>query len=562
MKNTVHKTLEQICSPYESRIFGSRVLVFDEGMDQQEIQATVDAIHLQQKNDEFSSQRFALLFMPGSYELDITVDYYVQAMGLGRVPDDVQIRGGIQSIATTRDNNVTLMFWRSAENFSIFPRDPEQLLTWAVSQAAPLRRIHHHGDMVFDQNGWASGGFLANSVIHGKAGTRTGQQWFTMNSRIGGWYGGQWNRSFLGVEGAPAETWPEEPVTVIDRCRRFRDKPFLIAGDNGEPEIFVPRLVRNQRGVTWQDGPETGRRITMDECYAANPERDDAEGMNRALAEGKHLILTPGIYELSEPLRVERPDSLVFGLGFATLVPVTGKPALELADEDGIIISGLIIDAGPLESPELVRVGREKSSLRHSDNPSSLHDVFCRIGGHRPGRADVCMAVYSNDVLLDHLWLWRADHGAAAEWEGNTCRKGLVVYGDKVSAFGLFNEHFQEYQTLWYGERGETFFYQSELPYDPPSQDRWQADGRDGYASYKVADSVKEHAAYGLGIYAFLGIKENTDKNVHLENAVETPGGPGIHISHITTFSKGYGDIRHSLNGEGPAAKPGFHQLY
>lgn len=244
------------------------------------------------------------------------------------------------------------------------------------------------------------------------------------------------------------------------------------------------------------------------------------------------------------------------------MVPMTGTAALEVGDEEGIIISGLILDAGPRESPVLMQIGREKNSQDHSANPCSVHDLFCRIGGDRPGKADVCMAVYSNNVLLDHLWLWRADHGEGAEWEVNTCRNGLVVYGDDVSAYGLFNEHFQEYQTLWYGERGQTVFYQSELPYDPPSQDRWRTARTDGFASYKVVETVREHSAYGLGVYAFLGIKGNTDRNVHLENAVETPDAPGIDISHITTFAKGYGSIRHSLNGRGPAANPGKHQLF
>lgn len=147
--------IQSLYSAYQTELFGSRVLIFDDSMDQQEIQKIKDAIHRQQEKGEFSRERIALLFKPGRYYLDITVDYYVQALGLGRVPGDVQIQGRIQSTAATEDRNVTLMFWPAAENFSIYPGKTSEPLIWAVSQAAPLRRIHLHGDIVFDQGGAA-----------------------------------------------------------------------------------------------------------------------------------------------------------------------------------------------------------------------------------------------------------------------------------------------------------------------------------------------------------------------------------------------------------------------
>ena len=41
--------------------------------------------------------------------------------------------------------------------------------------------------------------------------------------------------------------------------------------------------------------------------------------MNQALEEGKNLLLTPGIYDLEEPIAVNRPDTIVLGMGLATL---------------------------------------------------------------------------------------------------------------------------------------------------------------------------------------------------------------------------------------------------
>jgi hypothetical protein len=136
-------------SPYTS-IFGDNVLVFDDSMDLDSISMTLEALHKQQKYNEFGSERYALLFKPGTYDLDVTVDYYVQALGLGRYPEDVTINGAVQSTSSTSDNKVTTMFWRGAENFKVVPKDGE-MIYWAVSQAAPYRRMHVAGDINFDK---------------------------------------------------------------------------------------------------------------------------------------------------------------------------------------------------------------------------------------------------------------------------------------------------------------------------------------------------------------------------------------------------------------------------
>src|SRR5690606_13379417 len=171
-------------------------------------------------------------------------------------------------------------------------------------------------------------------------------------------------------------------------------------------------------------------------------------------------------------------------------------------DVDGVKVAGLTIDAGTTPSPTLMRVGPVGSSADHAINPTSLHDVFCRIGGGFPGSADGCMEINSHQVIGDHFWLWRADHGNGVGWYENVSKNGLVVNGNDVTIYGLFVEHFHEYQTVWNGERGRVYFYQCEMPYDPPNQEAWQHDGVMGYAGYKVAESVTTHEAWGLGVYA------------------------------------------------------------
>ena len=542
--------------PYVSP-FGDNVMLFDPGMDMTEVQNTLDTLHRQQERDEFSKNRYALLFKPGEYDLDVTIDYYVQAAGLGQVPSDVTVNGTVQSISSTVNNRVTIMFWRAAENFLVKPKEPAKPVYWAVSQAAPYRRMHVKGDLQFDLGSWASGGFLANSIVDGQAGLTTGQQWFTRNSEFGSWRGGNWNRTFVGSVGTPEQDWPVTPVTVVERTPVVRDKPFLVIDESDNFSVFVPAIERSTKGVTWKEGDEAGRHIPLSNFHIAIPGKDTTATMNAALDRGKHLLLTPGIYELDAPIHVSRAGTVVLGIGLATLVPVTGDAAFVIADVSGVVVAGLMVDAGLENSPVLIRVGDEGSDSDHSNNPTSLHDVFCRVGGALPGSADTCLEINSDDVIIDHTWLWRADHGAGADWTVNRSKHGLVVNGDDVTIYGLFNEHFQDYQTVWNGERGRVYFYQSEIPYDPPNQQSWMNGEKKGFASYKVADDVQSHEAFGLGIYSFFHEREQKDFGTRITSAVEAPDRDGISITHVTTFAGRSGGIDHPINLLGEATNVG-----
>ncbi|MDP5093429.1 MAG: coagulation factor 5/8 type domain-containing protein [Polaribacter sp.] len=546
-------------------IFGKNVLVFDDSMDVKGIKNTLHALHEQQKYNEFGSERYALLFKPGTYEFDVTVDYYVQALGLGRYPSDVIINGVVQSITTTNNssssNNVTTMFWRGAENFKVVPKD-HKMVYWAVSQAAPYRRMHVVGDINFDKGGWASGGVLANSLIEGRAGLTSGQQWFTRNATIGSWEGGNWNRVFVGVEGAPKDAWPLQPTTIIKKTPIIREKPFLTFTKSGEYAVFVPALLRETSGPSWVKGDEKGELISMDSFYIAFPEKDNATSINKALTDGKHILLTPGIYNINQTLIVTKPNTIILGLGLPTLIPQNGKIALTTHDIAGVKLAGFMVDAGPDLSPTLIQIGSVDSDTDYSDNPISLHDIYCRVGGAVVGQAETMVTIHSNDVIADHFWLWFADHGIGTEWREGQNKHGLVVNGDRVTIYGLFNEHFQGYQTLWNGEHGSTYFYQSEIPYSPPSIAAWNDHGKSGYASYKVAENVQNHKAFGLGIYSFFRGEPTISNNVRLENAIEVPNHSGIEIIHISTFAGRHGGINHIINGLGEATNSGELKHY
>ena len=163
--------------------------------------------------------------------------------------------------------------------------------------------------------------------------------------------------------------------------------------------------------------------------------------------------------------------------------------------------------------------------------------------------------INSHDVFIDHTWLWRADHGRGVAWDVNTCDNGIIVNGDRVTVCGLFNEHNQGYQTLWNGEEGRVYFYQSEMPYDPPSTEAWSHDGTGGYASYKVSDHVQSHEAWGVGIYCYF-----PRAPIKVDRAIETPPHLENSIHHKFTFWLNGNEesiIKHVINDKGSAATPG-----
>jgi hypothetical protein len=543
----------------DAEIFGSNVYVFSPTDDMTKIRTTINTIHDQMLHDEFSSKRYAFYFKPGDYTQAglFNIAYYTHIGGLGKLPTDVRL-SNVYTPAPLANNNATCTFWRSAENFTVAGKSTGDLNTWfqwAVSQAAPLRRINSerraHYQWWYD--GWCSGGFTGDCNFKDRAGSWSQQQWYFRNSYVElgskDYSMGGWNLCYQGVEfgtsvnmTSHSDNWTTSGgawnnVSRVDKTPIIREKPFLFFGDDGRYKVFKPALRYDSKGTSWKPG-NMGAGETFDllnEFYVVKP-GTSATTMNEQLEAGRHLFITPGMYELSEPLLVKRANTIILGTGYATLIPSSTNPtsAIIVGDVEGVSIAGLLFDAH-FSSRTLLQVGSKFSTNNFSLNPTLLADLFFRVGGFRTTNVnvDVALEINSSDVIGDHFWIWRADHGQGVGWFKNTSKNGLVVNGHHVTIYGLFNEHFQEYGTLWNGEKGRN-------------------NGTlNGYAGYKVADNVNYHEASMLGLY---DVFINTQgAKIAVANSMEIPDSKGVKVHHacnVRISTDNMGGFQAVINGQ------------
>jgi len=554
---------------------GPNVYVFSPSMPQSQIQATVDSIASQQVSNQFGTQRYALLFEPGTYgsaadPLIFQVGYYTEVAGLGAVPGDVVINGAVDVYNQCSSGSCTALdnFWRSLSNLTInvtglpdvSPQPcPDGTEFWATSQASPMRRVDINGTLtLFDyctSPSYSSGGFIADSVFSGGSVINGSQQQFLVrNSGIDDWTNSVWNQVFSGDVGAPAQsfgvtagtqytTLPASPVT--------EEEPFLYTGSPGSYRVFVPAVQHNSSGPSWASGTEAGRSIPISAFFVASPGTPTA-AINAALARGRNLILTPGVYDLDQPIVVSRPDTVVMGLGFATLVPQHGNAAMIVVPNTGVKLSGLIVDAGPVNSPVLLSVGVPGLGAGTAADPDTIQDVFFRIGGAEttPVSATVSLLDNAGNSIIDDVWAWRADHGNDVGWTQNKGDTGLVVTGSNVTAYGLAVEHYQKNEVIWSGQGGTDIFFQNELPYDPPAQSDWMASpSQDGYPAFLVTPNVATFQGYGMGSYV---VFIDTTATLYDAEAFESPDTPGVQFHDIFgVWIAGSGGDNSIINGVG-----------
>jgi hypothetical protein len=601
---TVVAAPASLCPDATIALFGPNVCVFNSSMSQAAIQADINAISTQQVpiGSQFDSQRYAILFQPGTYgsatsPLEFQVGYYTQVAGLGAVPQATVINGAIEVYANAPDSSwydSTDNFWRSLSNLTLnevlnaYPPGPPDYAppvvdpytkyctyseeAWSASQATPIRSVIFNGSVVFQdycsgRNDFASGGYLANDQVTGHLNFYGNQQYMVRNSQIGGATGcpnGLWNNVYSGVEGAPSPVFTGscQQNTVVPASPVTEEQPFLYTDSGGNWNAFLPAVQHNTTGPNFLSGAEAGSSVAIQHFFVASPDTPVAH-INFALAHGKDLILTPGVYNLDQPIEVSRPDTVVMGLGFATLVAQDGNAAMAVASNTGVKLSGIIIDAGPVNSPVLLSVGAPGPSS--PGNPDLIQDIFFRVGGAETTSVGATVSLVDNasNSIIDDVWAWRADHGATAGstgWTVNTGDTGVIVTGDNVTAYGLAVEHYQKYEVVWSGQNGTDIFFQNELPYDPPTQAAWMASPtQDGYPAFEVTPNVTSFNGYGMGSYV---VFISTTATLYDAEAFESPSTPGVRFHDVFTVwiagSGGYNSVVNGIGGPDTSTNPGL----
>jgi hypothetical protein len=512
---------------------------------------------------------------------------------------------------------------------------------WSVSQATPVRSVIINGNLNFQaycsetnyqSNDFASGSYVANSEILGQLDWSGNQQGVARNTDMESAAGYVWNYVYSGdtcppgytpttTHGAPgpAACSPTEDVfdgtfrvtngtdgvigvdqvTALAQSPVTEEEPFLYAttstattmpgapgGVSGAPSeaggvsgVFVPAVQHDSVGPNFLSGTEAGSPVPITQFFVANPSTQEAL-IQAALDRGQDLVLTPGVYELDTPIEVTHPNTIVIGLGFPVLVPERGNASMVVLPNNGVKLSGMIFDAGPVNSPVLLSVGSPKgpglvnSPARvsgggpegrdaHSSqaptrgaqtraqpldpgapgnsasDPDLVQDIFFRIGGAEttPVSATVSLLDNADNSIIDDVWAWRADHGANASvanaegevgagWTFNQGATGVLVTGSNVTAYGLAVEHYQKDEVIWSGDNGTDIFFQNELPYDPPSQTAWETSPvQPGYPAFLVPSNVQSFHGYGMGSYVVFIYSPATLWDAM---AYEAPNSPGV----------------------------------
>jgi hypothetical protein len=561
--------------------------------------------------NHFSSNHYALLFKPGEYkDCSFEVGYYVQVAGLGKSAQDVKFTATDPTYASgpfvkaldkgpnSISGTALITFWRAAENF--YTNSP---MVWAVSQAAPLRRVYINSNLQFVEGGeYSSGGVLANAVITGSTNFASQQQWFSRGVEFRNKVeGGAWNIVYSGCSGNAAPTSSKvngNTATVVETVPKIRtEKPF-ITFDGNRYKLHVPKstvtktvghdLYGNEDEVRDFDAVKLGTPNAAKDDYHYNilneSDKKLTDELQYALDQGKDLVLCPGIFFLTSPLVIKKPGQVILGLGLATLVaPKDGSPCVRVMPGlPGVRIAGVVLEASVQDFGSNTNVNCNSDGVKSllewgvpgvrdegvADRPGVMTDIFARVGGSnlvRTVSTDAVIRIHSSNVMGDNLWLWRADHTRLRPGENPNAenlgkyhqtvegeayvKNALVVNGDHVIMYGLFCEHFMEDQLIWNGHNGSVVFYQCELPYDVSDENF----GQKNFVGYRVHDDVDSHSGHGIGVYCNF-----TKEPVRVKTAIAHPHKAAIEIKlPFTKFLNNLGEISAVINNKGPAVNAG-----
>ena len=332
-----------------------------------------------------------------------------------------------------------------------------------------------------------------------------------------------------------------------------REKPYLYVDGSGHWNVFVPSPQTNSTGPTWASGHTPGTSIPLSKFFVATPS-DSVSKINNALSRGLNLLLTPGVYNADSAIKVKRADTVVQGLGFATLTAGNGNAVLTTADVPGIDLSGLLVDAGPVNSPVLMQIGtligNNGGPHNNPSDPTALQDVFFRVGGPHVGKATVALVVNTDNTILDDLWIWRADHGVPGSvgWTVNTADTGLVVTGDHVYRDRAVRRALPEVQRHLGRQPRRSHLLPERAALRPADPGRLPARRRARLGSLQGGRLVRSFQGYGMGSYIFT----NVNPDIHVSHSFEVPVTPGVQMNDLLTINlSGPGTIDHVINDTG-----------
>ena len=293
-----HRQASGVC-PAQSNTpnFGPNVYIFDPSMSSATIQTTLNTVFNTQKLNQFGTQRYALLFKPGTYSAEANIGYYTSIQGLGQNPDDVTINGDVTVDSFDGTGNATQNFWRSAENLAINPSAGND--RWAVAQAGPFRRIDVHGGLELypASYGYASGGYIADTKVSGQVSSVSQQQWYSAGQqlrqleRLGVEHGVLRRDRRAGAElPEPADDHAGHHPGRRATCRTCTSTPAATTTCSCRQP--ADQRVRRQLGQRLHP-----RHLAADEpVLRGRPRPTPRRQINAALAQGCNLFFTPGVY--------------------------------------------------------------------------------------------------------------------------------------------------------------------------------------------------------------------------------------------------------------------------
>jgi len=188
-----------------------------------------------------------------------------------------------------------------------------------------------------------------------------------------------WNFLFVGCQNAPPSHCNNSgatPATNIAATPTIAEKPY-ITYDGSKYWLQVPNYETNKTGPT--SGYNNAKAVDFSNVYVAT-DSDSAATINAKLDAGLHLVLSPGIYNLDDSIKVNKANTVVLGLGLATLVSTTGKPCIIVGNVDGVRVASILFQAGQVQSTSLLQWGTSDYAGNLAA-PGVLSDIFARVGG-------------------------------------------------------------------------------------------------------------------------------------------------------------------------------------